>query len=666
MKRILAVILVICLMVSVMPALADETTSDGDYPVRFDLRDRGVVTSVKVQSPWGSCWAFGGIAAAEASILSSLGMTREEFKALQGYDFDLSEKHLVWFAMRPITELTCATQAGEGIYLNGKEDDPSAVYNGGGTTLYITTLFSTGVGPVEEKSFPYHGAEGLTELQFLEKYPEIATAKAVESVEGLLGLTGVGLTLKQLFDERETKAEAFGALIDSLHAQKLLDGNITVDNVTYEDFEEMCRRVLYYPQTANGATPTVCYSAYDDWTIPETDENGHPNRDFYAGFTLLDGNILPPLTIKEDGKWIGINDAGTRAVKEELLKGRGVSIAYKSDQSMPGDPIRENGYMNTDTWAHYTYDDLTASHGVCIVGWDDTYSRENFRADHQPPGDGAWIVKNSWGSETECETLPDGTRIGEKAWGIRNEEGKGTGYFYLSYYDKTISNAESMSFGYDLAKAGETMSVWAYDYMPSTLDDDALSLKVQDENVIRTANVFTNDSDTEYAVYGISTKTASPRARVHYALYRLSEDAQNPEDGTHIGKRVAYYDYAGFHREALNGSVTVKPGERIAVIVTETVTDRNGKEQYEYAANQAYSQKYALLTNGRKYGVSVVNKGESYIFENGQWTDWSEYEGKLSDAIIAEFAKDGVEASEDLVVTDNFSIKLYLMAASGN
>ncbi|MBR5109092.1 MAG: hypothetical protein IK099_02760 [Clostridia bacterium] len=665
MKKMLSVILALCLLAGVLPALAEAGTQDDEFPVRFDLRDRGVVTPVKIQSPWGTCWAFGGIAAAEISIMSSLDMTCEEYKALQGECFDLSEKHLVWFAMRPITALTNSSQAGEGIYLNGKEDDPSAVYSGGATIIYITTLFSSGVGPVEEKCFPYRGAEGLTELQYIQKYPEAATAQAVETIEGMLGLTGMGLSLKQVLEEKETNPDLFTKLMDSLHAQKLLDESITVDNVTYGDMENMCYGLVIAPQLANAASSTNTYSRNDDWTIPATDENGHPNRDLYSGFTLIDGNILPSLTVKEDGKWVAVNEAGMRAVKSELLKGRGVSIAFKSDQSMPGDPVKEDGYMNTDTWAHYTFNDEAASHGVCIVGWDDTYSRENFREGHQPPADGAWIVKNSWGSETDCEILPDGTKIGERPWGIRNEEGKATGYFYLSYYDKSIICAESMVFGYDLYKAGGDMSVWAYDYMPSTLDDDALSMMVQEENVIRTANVFTNDSDREYAVFGISTKTASPRARVKYTLYRLNDNAQNPEDGTLIGKRLAYYEYAGFHREALNGTVTIKPGERIAVIVTETVTDKNGKEQYEFAANQAYSQKYALATQGRKYGVSVVNKGESYIYENGKWTDWAEYEGKLSDALLAQIAQEGIEPAPDLVVTDNFSIKLYVVADAG-
>lgn len=41
-----------------------------------------------------------------------------------------------------------------------------------------------------------------------------------------------------------------------------------------------------------------------------------------------------------------------------------------------------------------------ANHAVTIVGWDDSYSKENFNAEHQPPADGAWIVKNSWGAES--------------------------------------------------------------------------------------------------------------------------------------------------------------------------------------------------------------------------------------------------------------------------
>ena len=37
---------------------------------------------------------------------------------------------------------------------------------------------------------------------------------------------------------------------------------------------------------------------------------------------------------------------------------------------------------------------LAANHAVALVGWDDAYPRGNFR--DPPPGDGAWLAKNSW------------------------------------------------------------------------------------------------------------------------------------------------------------------------------------------------------------------------------------------------------------------------------
>ena len=61
-------------------------------PSSYDLRDKGVVTPVKRQNPWGTCWGFAAIAAAETSILSEMGTTYEEFP------LDLSESLFASFA----------------------------------------------------------------------------------------------------------------------------------------------------------------------------------------------------------------------------------------------------------------------------------------------------------------------------------------------------------------------------------------------------------------------------------------------------------------------------------------------------------------------------------------------------------------------------------------
>jgi hypothetical protein len=72
-----------------------------------------------------------------------------------------------------------------------------------------------------------------------------------------------------------------------------------------------------------------------------------------------------------------------------------------------------SSYYNANDYAYYDSNGANGNHAVTIVGWNDSYSSSNFN--QVPPGNGAFIVKNSWGS----------------AWGD-------SGYFYISYYDKNI------------------------------------------------------------------------------------------------------------------------------------------------------------------------------------------------------------------------------------
>ena len=90
--------------------------------------------------------------------------------------------------------------------------------------------------------------------------------------------------------------------------------------------------------------------------------------------------------------------------------------------------VRENGALSVGMyWDEARMDDSTDSyyepltenenHGVDIVGWDDTYPRTNFGASvQQPAGDGAFLVRNSWG-----------TGFGDE------------GYFWVSYYDASFA-----------------------------------------------------------------------------------------------------------------------------------------------------------------------------------------------------------------------------------
>lgn len=47
------------------------------------------------------------------------------------------------------------------------------------------------------------------------------------------------------------------------------------------------------------------------------------------------------------------------------------------------------------------------NHAVSIVGWDDNYSVDNFNPDHKPTSNGAWIVRNSWGTNPATMKVSD-------------------------------------------------------------------------------------------------------------------------------------------------------------------------------------------------------------------------------------------------------------------
>jgi hypothetical protein len=393
-----------------------------------------------------------------------------------------------------------------------------------------------------------------------------------------------------------------------------------------------------------------CYDDEDDWTIPE-------EYRFLQSYALKESYMLPsPAVVSEEGEdqKYTYNANGTAAIKEMILNKRAVQIGFCADTSMPDQEDKDGIYISKN-WAHYTYkDDEQADHAVTIVGWDDNYPRENFVEGHEPPedmfpdgqragatggGNGAWLVKNSWGSEEE-EFPNKGP-----GWGIEKPDGKGgtihTGYFWLSYYDKTLSMPEALAF--DLINSGSDYIIDEYDFMPVS---ELLGVDVPEEMMM--SNVFRAEECEE--LDKVSCETTYPNTTVINEVYILPDGYSDPTEGILVDRAEQTFEYGGFHTIDLETPDIIQKGQHYSIVQTQKIPVENGEN---YAINISMSTGKEILQNwddAEKWVEGVINPGESFLFIDGKWHDYSDDETK--DMLMGNYA-------HALMTFDNFAIKGY-------
>lgn len=348
-------------------------------------------------------------------------------------------------------------------------------------------------------------------------------------------------------------------------------------------------------------------SSSDTWEVSDSSR-------FSSVARLKDYNNLGT-TVAQDNS---LNTTVLKNVKSELVAGRAIEMSYKADQAQPG-ASADSSYMNRDTWAQYNPNKVRPDHSVMIVGYDDSFSKDNFKT--APDGDGAFIVKNSWGHSEADSGLSYGD-VNYGSYGLDN-----SGYFYLSYYDKTISSFASFEFDGD--SYSETpydtseKIIDQYDYMPIM----GSSARGMGSDNFRYGSIYTageNQTINSVVVYTMDNDM-TPTVEV----YKLNSNATNPEDGEKVGTGTATYPYNGLHAVSITAEsgkdLTINKGDKYGV----SVRLKNSSGFYYIPEQQNLSQTTASQAGYSFYGKAVVNQGESFIKayndsnSNFEWKDWN-------------------------------------------
>lgn len=292
-----------------------------------------------------------------------------------------------------------------------------------------------------------------------------------------------------------------------------------------------------------------------------------------ADFSLKDVGYLPAYPKK-----VG-DDRVAKSIMKKLLMDKGaLSIAYKSEEST----------LNHKKAAWFNKNKGEADHQVTLIGWDDNYSRNNFK--NKPKKNGAWLVKNSWGAAFE---------------------GHDAGTFWISYEDKTLNDGAF----FQMSEAKETEKVQFHDETgwSVTLED-----QVKGGKGFKGGNRFKTTENTNLTSVGIYTVDSNVKAKI--SVYTKSGKKWSAK----LNGFETFEPYAGYHTIKLPKNIGLKKGQEYFVVYQADNTNKNKKDGLPFEAK---------VTKWVDASQSKIKKGQSYVFtaaKKGAKKKWVDVD-KLND-----------------------------------
>ena len=370
----------------------------------------------------------------------------------------------------------------------------------------------------------------------------------------------------------ETDLSELQLIYFATHSVKDKLGGLTGDDYVYTDTD-----INYLMR---GGNYEMAVNTLSDWLSAAREESAP----YETAGDVLDTGLSDELAYADVAhlqNYRSYNLQNMEDVKQAVMDYGAVGISYYA-YTYSG--FASNQYYNADTAGYYCYDEQTTNHAVTVVGWDDDYPAQNFPT--APEGNGAWIVRNSWGSD-----------FGED------------GYFYISYYDQSLS-------GSAVAFEAEPADNYDNNYQ---YDGSAFAMMTGKQQ-FKAANVFTakaNENGTEQ-IAAASFEVMAKQMDYTVSIYTGLTDVDNPESGELKAQKSGSFSSGDkdnlLKTVAFDEPVTVNQGEIFSVVAA-----------FAGSGGQSVMLYYdcARTLNGIQANCAA-QPHQSYIYLN-EYYGWSDY-----------------------------------------
>ena len=345
-------------------------------------------------------------------------------------------------------------------------------------------------------------------------------------------------------------ALAYMTFDDTKYVDKLGNSTGDVTTINASSSMEKCLK--------GGGNDNYAFKTLSKWASMVNQQAGHEGIYLPTDYTF---NVDDVEYILVGQKYIKMTD--TQDVKQAVIDNGAVTVSYNADTKYYSDKDRYGKYS-------YDYENEYINHNVALIGWDDNFDKSYFTVTdsngvtHTPDTNGAWLVKNSWGTNMMFE-----------------------GYTWISYCDSSINANNAVV--YEIAKRDTYDNNYQFDgtttfggpyspYMVGQSYANIFKISGNESQKLTAVSFATRDVKRNYEIniYKNPTKTKQPNTSDTTLRY-------NPDSGELLTTIKGTTTYAGYYTLDLSDDIILKADDVISIVVsfdTNTVMESSTGKNY--------------------------------------------------------------------------------------